>query len=211
MAFIKFEDIIQKLHERFNKPLPGDYAHKLLEPSYRNQLPATPGPDCRESAVLILLYPTEHSQILFPLTLRQQHLGIHSNQISLPGGKKEQRDPNLLQTALREAYEEIGVNPDQIKIIGKMTPLFIPPSKFMVHPYIGYLPRKPHLKHQQSEVAEIYEADPFRLLRDDNIICTAHLFKDKEYEVKVYKIADRSVWGATGMILSELKMLLNIS
>lgn len=211
MAPLNFRETIGILRDKLSETLPGQRAHKVLEPAYRRDLQRSPGKDCKLSAVLILLYPTPTGNICFPLTLRQPHLGHHSNQISLPGGKVAEGDPDLQCTALRETFEEIGIHSSQITVIGKLSPVFIPPTNFLVYPFVGYMNHAPAFQPQVGEVAAIFEANPYELLKSGNIIFRPHIFNDRKYEVGGYKIAGHSVWGATGMILTELKILLNIN
>lgn len=159
-------------------------------------------------AVLILLY-AQNNGIFFPLTLRNRYKGIHSDQVSLPGGRAEIKDTSLEQTAVRETEEEIGIQQDKIKIIGRLTDLYIPPSNFHVHPFVGYLEEQPKMKKDDFEVAELFSCGIDTLL-NENIVGETKIIGANGLRIKTpfYNIENKVVWGATAMILSELKAIL---
>jgi len=159
-------------------------------------------------AVLILLYPHQN-ELLFPLTQRHAYKGVHSAQVSLPGGKVEAEDVSTEATALREAQEEIGVDSSKIEMLGKLTDLYIPPSNFLVHPYVGYLKSRPAMKKDDYEVAELFEAS-LSTLMDDRTIGEIKVPIPGNMKIKTpyFNIQEKVVWGATAMILSELKEIL---
>lgn len=156
------------------------------------------------SSVLILLYPYR-DEVYTVVMQRPDYDGAHSGQISLPGGKYEEDDLSMLDTALRETYEEIGVNRDDINIIGELTPLYIPPSNFIVYPFIGYMPSKPEFIADRTEVREVIE---FRLQILSQKECQTkrmlHLRNSMKIEVPGYLVNEHFIWGATAMIFSEL-------
>ena len=142
------------------------------------------------------------------LTKRASYNGPHSNQISFPGGKIEKSDNNLSQTALRETFEEVGVSQEKVEILREITNVYIPPSNFLVTPFIGITKTKPMFK-VNSEVAEIIEISFLDLL-DDNNIGTIQITNSymKETLVPSFNINGSVIWGATAMILSEIKEVL---
>ncbi len=162
------------------------------------------------AAVLALFYPDENNQTRFLLTERASYKGTHSAQISFPGGKTDISDINIKNTALREANEEVGILQNSIKIIRELSPTYIPPSNFMVTPFFGVLNEKPTFKINY-EVANTIEVLLEDLLNDKNIsskiMNTSYM---KNIEVPCFKLNNYVVWGATAMILSEIKDLIKL-
>ncbi len=154
------------------------------------------------ASVLILLYE-ENRQIKFPLTVRNEYEGIHSAQISFPGGKKELFE-NLEQTAKRETFEEIGVEENKIQLIKKISNLYIPVSNFYVHPFIGKLDEIPNYRIDEKEVKELIICSLDDLL---NTKIEKHPIKIKNNTIftPCFKIQNQIIWGATAMILNEFK------
>ena len=141
-------------------------------------------------------------------TQRSSHLSTHSGEVSFPGGKVEISDLNLKETALRETFEEVGILKKEIQVIREITEVYIPPSNFSVTPFIGILNYKPVLK-LNSEVAKIIEV-PFSDLLDDNNIASISITNSymKDTTVPCFNIDGSIIWGATAMMLSEIKELL---
>ncbi|MCX6265850.1 MAG: CoA pyrophosphatase [Bacteroidetes bacterium] len=159
----------------------------------------------KQSSVLILLYPLDGT-IGFVLMLRPEYRGVHSGQISLPGGKYEDTDESLIYTALRESQEEVGIDPAQVQIIGQLTEMYIPPSNFLVTPVIGYQSSQPHFKADPKEVAKIIEIKLDDLMDKGNMqMKKMKLSVGFSLEVPSYFIDGNIIWGATAMILSELR------
>ena len=194
------------LEDRLKRPLPGRSAQLKMSSLVRIQemMNFSHGLDAIQSSVLILFYPIEDG-IGLVLMLRPEYKGIHSGQISLPGGKYEEDDESLIFTALREAKEEIGVDPTQIQIIGQLTEMYIPPSNFMVTPVMGYQATKPVFMADPKEVARIVEIDLKDLLDSKNFqMKKMKLRLGFNLKVPSYVIDGNIIWGATAMILSEL-------
>jgi 8-oxo-dGTP pyrophosphatase MutT (NUDIX family) len=157
-----------------------------------------------KSAVLIVFYPFKDS-VFFPLILRPAYDGIHSSQVSFPGGRMELRDESLVQTALREAHEELAIQSDQVSVLGKLTDVYIPPSNFLVSPYVGYSETVPTFIPDPYEVEQVIEAD-LRLLFDKTLLKEKTiLVGDMSIIAPYFDIYGHTVWGATAMMLSELK------
>lgn len=160
------------------------------------------------AAVLALFYPDENNDTKFLLTKRAAYKGAHSAQISFPGGKLDRLDKNLLNTALRETEEEVGIVSSEIKLIREITANYIPPSNFLVSPFLAYLEEKPSfvVNYEVDTIIEIYLED---LLNDKNIetvtMSTSYM---KNTTVPSFKLNNYTVWGATAMILSEIKDLI---
>ena len=171
--------------------------------------------DCREAGVLILLYPhatlTPTPELHLVLIRRPDYPGVHSGQIALPGGRKEP-DETIQYTALREAYEEVGISIQQVDILGQLSPLYTPPSNFCIYPFVGFSQHRPAFKPDQREVAEIIEV-PLRLFFDPALRREEnwHLGEYGERRVPFYHIFQHKVWGATAMILSEFLLMLTNS
>ncbi|MCF6346855.1 MAG: CoA pyrophosphatase [Flavobacteriaceae bacterium] len=165
----------------------------------------------KESAVLALFYPDRDYNTKILLMLRASYNGVHSAQISLPGGKKEKNDINLQFTALRETEEEIGVLKTDITIIRELTKTYIPPSNFWVTPFMGILEKTPVFK-TNDEVERLIEVSLIDIL-DENSLSNKNLTTSymKSIDVPCFKLNDYIVWGATAMILSEVKDLLKPS
>lgn len=204
------EAFVQKLKDRIKQPLPGQEAQYLMAPLHRARIETETlkVKEYRASAVMILFCENEEGHIYIPLTERMSYKGAHSGQISLPGGKFEEQDMDLEKTAIRECYEEIGIN--DLEIIGKLTEIYIPVSKFLVQPYVAICRQKnPTMIIQEREVKSIVTLEMETLLKAEtiesgrieamhNMIVTAPWFN----------INGHKVWGATAMILSELKELI---
>lgn len=163
------------------------------------------GIEFRESAVLCLLYPVNNEWNTV-LIKRPEYIGTHSAQVAFPGGGREKQDLTIIQTALRETREEIGVNENDITIIGNLSEIFIPPSKYMVQPVLGFMNRKPQFIPDSREVGAILET-PINWLLDENRIATKQIHI-AQYNTSImapyYDIHGETVWGATAMMISEL-------
>ncbi len=198
-------DFLAALQLRLAQPLPGPTAHaRLVSSSYRtSRLAPTPNAQTRQSAVLLLLYPGPHDLYL-PLTQRHPYKGVHGGQISLPGGRTEPSDRSPVDTALREAHEEVGVAPDQVRVLGQLSPLYVPPSNFLIHPVVGVLPHRPDFVPEPFEVADIIEA-PLTSLRDPAQLRETQMRLSDGLTIRTpyFDVQARVVWGATAMILSE--------
>ncbi|AUC15370.1 coenzyme A pyrophosphatase [Tenacibaculum sp. SZ-18] len=207
MKFSHFKDQISLLK---TKPLGGlasqfklvpDLRIKISEEKIKNSNP-------RKAAIMALFYPNEQNKTTFLLTQRASYNGTHSAQISFPGGKYDQGDHNIRQTALRELEEEVGVYRNSVKVIRQLSDTYIPPSNFMVTPFLGFLNEKPSLT-PNKEVAKLIEIEAAALLNDENI---SSIIMETSYmkgiEVPCFKFHDHIVWGATAMMLSEIKDLM---
>jgi 8-oxo-dGTP pyrophosphatase MutT (NUDIX family) len=199
------KSLVAKLEARLKQPLPGQAAHDIMRatpvgpllPDFKHTLPPKPG------AVLIVLYE-KGDEICFPLIKRQEYLGAHSGQVSLPGGKAEDGE-DAIETALREGFEEIGVDRGQLQIIGTLSNFFVIPSNFIVTPVITYCEGIPDLKPDPREVSRIMTANLLSLTAQDAIRNTEILAAGK-YRMMAphFEIENEVVWGATAMILNEL-------
>ena len=207
MTFEIFKQLVSKIEKM---SLPGDMSHQIMAPSFRKKdIKLTYKKDnYRNAAVLIVCYP-KNEIVHFALILRPKYKGVHSGQVAIPGGKVEAEDENFQATALRETWEEIGIVPHDIKIIRSLTKIYVPPSRFWVFPFLGMLEDKKPFVIQSSEVAEVIEISIDALLDETNLSSKEISIKNKQkVDVPCYKLKDYTVWGATAMILSELKVML---
>ena len=198
-----FVDFIAWTAQKLKEPLPGEIAQLKLEPSTRRSYDLDPkllSP--KLSSVLILFFP-EGDKTKLTLIQRPEYDGVHGGQIAFPGGKMEEIDKSLMNTALRECYEEIGVEPDKIKIIGKLSQLYIPPSNYLVEPFVGYTDIKPDFCADPDEVSEILFIDLDELLNESSFQHKEINIRHLRTKVPCYFINEKIIWGATSMILSE--------
>ncbi|MFT4061198.1 MAG: CoA pyrophosphatase [Edaphocola sp.] len=199
---------VQNIRHRLQAPLPGYEAQKKMMRTDRPTGPDMP-PSARQSAVLVLLYP-EMGRPHIVLIQRAVGGGVHSGQIALPGGKKEDTDETLADTALREAHEEVALLAKDVSVMGLLSPLYIPVSNFVVNPVLAVCHQPPVLTPSDYEVAAIItpalnelfarkEAVSVRASEGVNIKTMAYAMRPEK----------TIVWGATAMILSELEELLD--
>jgi 8-oxo-dGTP pyrophosphatase MutT (NUDIX family) len=162
----------------------------------------------RKAAVLMLFYPKNKKTHLV-LIIRNSYFGVHSSQIAFPGGKVEHNDESIEYTALRETEEEIGIPIDKITVIKAFTEVYIPPSNFMVFPFLGYCKEELVFKPDPKEVAGILELSLADFL-DENAIVNKTMSTSYSANILVpaFKIQEHYVWGATAMMMSELKEIL---
>jgi len=196
--------IIDRLKTRLSEPLVGWEAQKRLMPEGRDKLRFPVLDELQPAAVLIALFPKEN-QWCFPLIQRSVDGFAHSGQIALPGGRKEGSE-NAIETALREAEEEVNLAQDQVEILGKISPLPIPVSQYIVQPIVGFLQEIPAFRPDPREVEKIFYVSLDELV-STTIQYETRFFQNREWEIPYFGIEGHKVWGATGMILSEFREL----
>jgi 8-oxo-dGTP pyrophosphatase MutT (NUDIX family) len=198
---------LEDIRFALQKPLPGLAAQLKLAPEYRiESLRAASPAEARTAGVLILLYQHEGAWY-FPLMKRTEDGLTHSGQISLPGGSQEAGE-SLQETARREACEEIGAACAAVDVLGQLSPIYIPPSNFLVTPTVGYVDRRPDFRCDPREVAELIEV-PLSALFDPQVVKREPwTLRGVTVEVPFYQIGPHKVWGATAMILSEFSLVL---
>jgi 8-oxo-dGTP pyrophosphatase MutT (NUDIX family) len=209
MVFNSFYDAVVKIK---HLELFGELSHAKMSPPYRLELAKkmqAKAKSAKKAGVLALFYPNADFNTNFVLILRKTYKGVHSAQVGFPGGKYEEGDNDLMTTAMRETEEEVGVPTSILNIIKPMSPLYIPPSNFIVHPFLAVSECKPLFRKQEDEVEDIIEVSLLDFLNDRNVLMTrVPTSYNVEVEVPAFKLNDHIVWGATAMMLSELKDLL---
>lgn len=202
---------IDRLRRALQGPLPGLEAQLRMAPNPRLGWDPLKFPDgARDGAGLLLVYPHDDS-LHFTLTVRGAALRNHTGQVSLPGGRVDAGE-SFEDAALREAEEEIGVDPRTVELLGRLTPLHIPVSGYLLHPVVGATPMRPAFQRAEWEVARIIEA-PVSVLSDPRTVkremrTRAVNGKLIEVEVPFYDIDGEKVWGATAMVLAEFGALI---
>ncbi|AVR46099.1 coenzyme A pyrophosphatase [Christiangramia fulva] len=209
MEFEIFKTRIPKIKKM---QLPGEAAHQKMAPMQRiKELEAINinERNPQKAGVMATFYPGLQGETRLVLILRKTYRGVHSNQVGFPGGRVEPEDIDLAETALRETEEEVGIPREQIEIIKELSRLYIPPSNFWVQPFLGIMEETPKLIPQEAEVEEILEVKLSDFLDESNLVSqnltTSYAV---DIEVPAYKLNGHIVWGATGMMLSEIRELL---
>lgn len=203
-----FEQFLNKIDAVIKQPLFALDAHLKMAPIERVQYLQNYDfsiHNPKASAVLSLFYPKNNRAHLL-LIIRSSYPGVHSSQIAFPGGKKEREDIDLKDTALRETNEEVGISSDEIMIVKQWSDLYIPPSNFMVSSFMGLMEKTPDFMLQPDEVSGIIELPVADLINDalvQNVRMTTSYADD--ILVPAFVIEEHIVWGATAMILSEIK------
>ena len=204
--FLKFiPDLVQA-------PLSAAISHEKMMPLMRKELLAKTNfkeINPRKAAVTMLFYP-KNQEVHLVLIVRNSYDGVHSAQIAFPGGKSEPEDADFQTTALRETEEEIGISRNKIEIIKAFSSVYIPPSNFMVYPFLGISREELEFIPDPIEVAAVIEL-PLAVFLDDSILSIENLSTSyaTNIEVPAFMIEGHVVWGATAMILSELRDVLN--
>ena len=204
---------IPNLKRVFDYELPGYQAQTLMSPIRESEKYRQPGPNHRTACVMALLHPkNEELFVTFIKRAASHPADKHAGQIGFPGGKYEEEDGSLIDCALRETNEEIGVKSDDIEIIGQLTSLYVFASDFMVHPFVGYLDYAPDYIPQVEEVAGIYDF-PVKNLVDPNYKVNRKVLVSEGFHLDApgYNVNGDFLWGATAMISSALESLVKRS
>ncbi len=202
------KDILERIEKGLWAPLPGIPAQLRMAPDPRPSYKAyfEVEQTCLKAGVLVLLYE-KHGCLQLLLTLRTDRVLHHRGQISFPGGEQHPGE-SLEATALRETKEELGIRLDAVRILGKLTPLYIAPSNYCIYPTVAYLPGVLAFNPQPDEVAEVIEvpvsdlADPRTAKRETRTL------GGQAVKVSYYGVGGHKIWGATAMVLAELLALL---
>ncbi len=208
---MNFNTFVKSIEGIENAPLPAEASQFKMSPPYRADLVSKQKElikTAKKSAVLALFYPDETNETHIILILRKTYKGVHSAQVGFPGGKLEANE-TLEEAALREANEEVGVAIDTVTVLKEMTQIYIPPSNFFVQPYMGISNITPKFVKQDAEVEALLEVKLSDFLNEDNVVTkTVTTAKNIKVEVPAYNLNNHLVWGATAMMLSEIKDLL---
>jgi 8-oxo-dGTP pyrophosphatase MutT (NUDIX family) len=201
--------ILERIEKGLRAPLPGIPTQLRMAPD-----PRPPGykayfeveGTCLKAGILILLYEKE-GRLNLLLTLRTERVLHHRGQISFPGGEQHPGE-SIEATALREAEEELGVNLEAARTLGRLTPLYVAPSNYCIYPTVTFLPGEPLFKPQPDEVAEVIEVPVSHLAEPGNRRRETWTIGDRTTNVPFYEFHDHKIWGATAMVLSEFLALL---
>ncbi len=180
--------------EMITNPRPGHKVYQEVQDS------------SNKAGVLVFLYPWK-GKLYTVLTRRTRRMGFHQAQISFPGGRQEE-DESVEQTALREAHEELYIPSESLRILGELTPLYIPPSNYCIYPVVAAAERRLDFRPSRHEVAEVIEVPINHLLDPKNVLRERWVLKGNELEVPFYFFEGHKIWGATAMVLAELIALL---
>lgn len=212
MSLPNHSELVRVLPEVLNGSLPGVDAHRTMAPypaRVKPELLSVEGKtDAREAATLILLYPfCGGDESALVLTKRQLGLRDHSGQISLPGGSRDGNE-TAEETALREGWEEVGVPPDDPVVLGRLSPIHIPPSGFSVYPVVAAIDYVPPFKIQEAEVAALIEVPTSVLLNPSTRQKSSRETLGGTFEAPFFAVDGYEVWGATAMMLAEFVAVL---
>ena len=202
---------MKTLEKRLEENLPGLEAQLKMTPHPRpgHKTYLEVGDSCIKAGVLLLLYPWKRRLHLI-LTKRTERLSHHQAQISLPGGRQDKGE-TITQTALREAREELGIYPESVRILGMLTPLYIPPSNYCIYPVVSTVTERPDFSPSPKEVAETIEIPLDHLLDAGNRVEEIWTIGGIKVSVPYYSFQEHKIWGATAMVLSEFLELLRDS
>ena len=203
----RLNDVEARLTAALASTLPGVVAHERLAPRPRpGWRPGFAPEQSRVAAGLVLLFPVE-GEAFIVLTVRSSRLPSHAGQVSLPGGAVEEGE-TLERAALREAHEEVGLEPSCVRLVGRLTPLHIPVSGFILHPVVGIADGRPVLRPSDAEVDRILEVPLASLVDPARRAVKRRAFEGTDFEIPYIDVDGAELWGATAMVVSELLSLL---
>lgn len=162
-----------------------------------------PGQEARTAAVLVLLYPGP-AGLTVALTRRTNHLPTHAGQISCPGGAADPDDPSLYQTALREAREELGIQTEGLEFLAELNTVYIPPSNFLVHPFVAYTGHRPAFHPNTEEVEAVLEVPLDHLADPANLFSEVRDLREGRLQISYFRFGSDKIWGATAILLDDL-------
>lgn len=174
----------------------------------RRMVDRTTLPPARPAATLLAIYPDDAGRLLIPVTVRRADLRAHAGEVSLPGGRVDAADASHEAAALREAWEEIGLEPSSVRILGTLDEVWIPVSNYALRPFVGALERRPTLVPQDAEVASIVEL-PLDVLFDVAAVSVEELLtRGLRIRAGAYRFGGLTIWGATAITLGMLAHVL---
>ena len=200
-----YAPLVAALADRLRQPLPGHDAHATMAPFPARATVETLSVDRndgRPAATLLLLYPDAEGAARLVLTVRQPGLRDHAGQVSLPGGSLEAGETPE-DAARREAWEEVGVEAASVAVLGRLTPLYIPPSRFSVWPVVASVEVRPPFVTQEAEVAALLEVPVADLLNPARRRTAMRDAPLGQFDVPYFELGGHEVWGATAMMLAE--------
>jgi len=197
------EELIAALKKRLQYPLPGWDAQRQMATETHRQARLKVPPSAQQAGVLLLLYPGEQSLLYFPLIQRPTYDGAHSGQIAFPGGKIEPQDQSIVDTALRETQEEIGVDVFRSQVLGQLSDLYIPVSRIVVSPVVAYTEERPQYQPDPFEVAATLDVPAHDFLNTEKQAVQEIDVRGFRLEAPTYLIQGQVIWGATAMMLAE--------
>jgi 8-oxo-dGTP pyrophosphatase MutT (NUDIX family) len=206
------DDLIKLIQNKLTVGLPGESAHQKMAPINRpiSSLALKENTNYKESAVAVILHSINEKPHII-LTERQVYKGAHSGQISFPGGKKENDDSNLKNTAIRETSEEIGLILHENHFITQLTQVYIPVSNFLVEPYLFVLNNEiSDFNLNEREVANLIHF-PIEKLLDETIQSTMEIKLPNgliQKNIPCFQYDEKNIWGATALILNELREII---
>jgi 8-oxo-dGTP pyrophosphatase MutT (NUDIX family) len=205
---------ILTIESLLTQELPGFEAHKLMAPYQRKSAKEVIDENIEvgHAATMMLIYP-KIDKWYFALMLRPDYDGLHGGQVSFPGGKREGKE-SPVANALREMEEEIGLDRNKVKVLGKLSDVYIPPSNMLVNPYVGMIDFEPVFIPDAREVEKVLEVpleDLFReeFIKNKKVQVSKHSDHPIFIEVPYFEFCYETVWGATALMLSEFKMIFN--
>lgn len=209
-----FRDFEKRIVKVTKMELPGEAVQFKMAPIERLQelkRIAREKETAKRAGVMSLFYPSENFETKLILILRKTYKGVHSAQVGFPGGKLEVEDDSIQDAALRETEEEVGVSRETISVLKKLTEIYIPPSNFFVQPFLGITTEAPKFVPQEEEVEALIEVALKDFMNDANIISqTLSTSYASSIKVPAFKLNGHVVWGATAMMLNEVRELLKM-
>lgn len=206
---MRLREIEALLRDRLRHPLPGGTAHLKLvpQPPRGGWLPGVVPDTVRPAAALALIYQDAEGVLRLPLTLRTSTLPHHPGQISLPGGAVDPGE-SIEDAALREAHEEVGVDPSRVRVLGRLSPVHVAVSNFGLNPVLAVTDARPDFSAHAPEVERILEIDVEKLCDTSCLQMGVRLRDGKTVNYPYFNLEEAQVWGATAMVLAEIGELI---
>lgn len=206
VSSLNLSELERALRDALSRPLPGVAGQAHMAPRPRTGWRPGHVPEgCRQGGALLLFYPRD-LEAYFVLTLRSGGMLHHAAQVSLPGGAVEPGE-TIEQAALREAHEEVGLEAHAVRILGPLSPLHVPVSRYVLHPRVGVTDERPDFRPLAAEVETILEVSLRDLLDPDHVRRETRRMPES-IEIPYFDLGGQKVWGATAMVLSELLVLI---